>query len=177
MENKIFKTVLLFFVALFAACSKSGDSAPVLSPASATFTIKNKTYTCNQVIGGYQASGIVLSALGPEGKFVLNFAPATIGVKSFEDASVLLSVEAEGNNYQNSYRKDCPPIPAITTYTIGTIKITSIIKGNPGSITGTFEGKVATTKKVDLYSCGDGIFTDTKTDIVDISGKFSGLFY
>lgn len=180
MKNKIVKTMLVVFVALLAACSKSSDSAPALPPASATFTLKNKTYTCNQVVGGYQNTGIVLTAIGPEGSFVISFTPATIGTKSFEDALVLLNVEAEGDSYQNSYRPDCPPpppIPFVTLYTEGTIKITSIIKGNPGSITGTFEGKVATTKRVDFYSCGDNKVTEFKTEITDITGKFSGLFY
>jgi hypothetical protein len=177
MKNKILKTAFLFFAALFVTCSKSDDPAPALRPATATFTIRNKTYSCNQVVGGYQNTGVVLTAIGSEGSFVISFAPATVGIKSFEDASVLLSVEADGANFQNFYSQDCPPLPKITIYTVGTINITSIIKGNPGSVTGTFEGKLATTKKVDLYSCGDGTFTDTKTDKVDISGKFSGLFY
>jgi hypothetical protein len=177
MKNRVFITVFLFFAALFVTCSKSDDPAPALRPSSATFTLRNKTYSCNQVVGGYQNTGVVLTAIGPEGSFVISFVPATIGIKSFEDASVLLSVECDGVNFQNFYKQDCPPTSTITIYTIGTIKITSIIKGNPGSVTGTFEGKVATTKRVDLYSCGDGTFSDTQTDIADVSGKFFGLFY
>lgn len=92
MKNRVFITVFLFFAVLFITCSKSDDPAPV--PASATFTLRNKTYSCNQVVGGYQNTGIVLTAIGPEGSFLITFNPATIGVKSFEDASVLLSVDA-----------------------------------------------------------------------------------
>jgi hypothetical protein len=178
MKVRMLNIVSLFLLVLLTACpDRSDDPQPVLGPRTATFTIRNKTYTCNEVIGGIYGPGVVVNAIGLEGAFTIGFVTPTTGIKSFEDASVLLGLDADGDNYQNSFRPDCPLTPTLTTYTIGTINITSIIRGNPGSITGAFEGKVATTKKVDLYSCGDETFTDTKTDIVDVSGKFSGLFY
>jgi hypothetical protein len=200
--RKMKKADFLGFVAfllLFTCCTENkkaadpvGENKPVheetsANLSSAEFTINYKKFTCDEVgaVGFAKDNKILINGHSNDegGNVAIIFSLEKIGEgqRKFNTAGNTIEVDVN-ESYSNIFKEDCSDEKL---FTVGSVTITKLINYSTekstestqnGWIEGNFEGKLSVTRPVAQYRCSNGNISTSKTEMVNIKGRFAGEF-